>query len=83
MPANKKTIAGMARSYTVVIMPLNNPGHAALRKGRVSVSNGVYLVTATTTERIKLFETFTSLAQHPVVSKTGPCWGIRPCSPGC
>ena len=58
MPANKKTIAGMARSYTIVIMSINKPGHAALRKGRVSVSHGVYLVTTTTVERTKLFENF-------------------------
>ncbi|MEO6976160.1 MAG: transposase [Gallionella sp.] len=39
-------------------MPTYNPGHAALRKGRVSVSNGVYLVTATTLHRIRTFENF-------------------------
>ncbi len=39
-------------------MPVNNPGHAALRKGRVSVPNGVYLLTATTMERIRVFENF-------------------------
>jgi putative transposase len=49
----------MARSYTSpIIMPVNKPGHAALRKGRASVSNGVYLVTATTVERTRLFENF-------------------------
>jgi len=48
----------MARSYMAIIMPVNKPGHAALRKGRVSVSNGIYLVTATTVERTRLFENF-------------------------
>ncbi len=33
-------------------------GHHALRKGRVSIANGVYLVTTTTIERLKLFEDF-------------------------
>ncbi|MDD5300207.1 MAG: transposase [Gallionella sp.] len=68
--ANKKTIAGMARSYKNMRMPLtimvvdkNNlwqhkPGHAALRKGRASVANGVYLITATTIERARIFENF-------------------------
>lgn len=52
----KQSRAGPAP--TGVIMPVNNPGHAALRKGRVSVPNGVYLVTATTIERTKVFENF-------------------------
>jgi putative transposase len=39
-------------------MPINKSGHAALRKGRVSVSNGIYLVTATTVERARIFENF-------------------------
>ena len=70
MPANKKTIAGRARSYKnmeiyseiVMVTGTNNlehkPGHAALRKGRVSIANGIYLVTATTVERSKIFENF-------------------------
>lgn len=33
-------------------------GHHALRKGRVSVANGVYLITTTTFERRKLFDDF-------------------------
>jgi lipoyl(octanoyl) transferase len=33
-------------------------GNRALRKGRVSVANGIYLVTATTFDRQKLFEDF-------------------------
>ena len=37
---------------------LHKPGHAALRKGRVSVANGAYLVTATTIERARIFENF-------------------------
>ncbi len=58
MPANIETIAGMSRSYTVFIMPIDKPGQAALRKGRVSVPNGIYLVTATTLNRIRVFENF-------------------------
>ena len=37
---------------------LRHQGHHALRKGRVSIANGVYLVTATTLERQKLFDDF-------------------------
>jgi len=33
-------------------------GHHALRKGRVSIANGVYLITTTTFERQKLFDDF-------------------------
>jgi putative transposase len=33
-------------------------GHHALRKGRVSIANGIYLVTTTTLERHKLFADF-------------------------
>jgi REP element-mobilizing transposase RayT len=50
--------AGRARSYMEIIMPVHKSGHAALRKGRLSVSNGIYLVTATTIERTKIFENF-------------------------
>ena len=39
-------------------MSVSKPGHAALRKGRVSMPNGVYLVTATTMQRIRVFENF-------------------------
>lgn len=51
-----KTIAGMARSYG-----MNNIGGVhghALRKGRVSIGNGVYLITTTTLARQKLFADF-------------------------
>jgi len=58
MPAIVFLFAGMARSYKTIIMPLNKPGHAALRKGRASMSNGVYLVTSTTIERTRVFENF-------------------------
>ena len=34
------------------------PGHHALRKGRISIANGIYLVTATTFDRQKLFANF-------------------------
>lgn len=37
---------------------LQHQGHHALRKGRVSIANGVYLVTATTFERRELFDDF-------------------------
>ncbi|CAD5108724.1 REP-associated tyrosine transposase [Zestomonas carbonaria] len=37
---------------------LRRSGHAALRKGRVSIGNTAYLVTATTTERRPLFTDF-------------------------
>jgi putative transposase len=33
-------------------------GHHALRKGRVSIANGIYLITTTTFKRQKLFEDF-------------------------
>lgn len=42
-------------------MPANenrDRGHQALRKGRASIANGVYLITATTFERQKLFADF-------------------------
>jgi putative transposase len=58
MPANKYWFAGMARSYTLFIMPTYKSGHAALRKGRVSVTNGIYLVTSTTKERTRLFDNY-------------------------
>ncbi|OGT03375.1 MAG: transposase [Gallionellales bacterium RIFCSPLOWO2_12_FULL_59_22] len=37
---------------------LQHQGHSALRKGRVSIANGVYLVTTTTLDRQKLFADF-------------------------
>lgn len=37
---------------------LQHQGHRALRKGRISIANGVYLVTATTIDRQKLFVNF-------------------------
>ena len=39
---------------------LRHQGHHALRKGRVSIAYGVYLVTATTLERQKLFDDFSA-----------------------
>lgn len=36
----------------------NDRGHHALRKGRASIPNGVYLITTTTFERQKLFDDF-------------------------
>ncbi len=33
-------------------------GHRALRKGRVSIANGIYLITTTTLDRQKLFNHF-------------------------
>ena len=35
-----------------------HPGHTALRKGRVSIANTAYLVTATTFDRVNHFENF-------------------------
>jgi REP element-mobilizing transposase RayT len=35
-------------------------GHHALRKGRASIANGIYLITTTTVERHKLFEDFSA-----------------------
>ena len=39
---------------------LQKQGHRALRKGRVSIAKGVYLVTATTLDRQKLFADFST-----------------------
>lgn len=39
---------------------LQHPGHRALRKGRISIANGVYLVTTTTAERHRLFADFSA-----------------------
>lgn len=36
----------------------DKPGHHALRKGRVSVPNGIYLITTTTLDRQRLFSNF-------------------------
>jgi REP element-mobilizing transposase RayT len=51
--------AGHAREQTT---PEYNkkPGHRALRRGRVSVPHGVYLVTTTTYQRLPLFADFWS-----------------------
>ncbi len=38
--------------------PKNKPGHKALRKGRVSLPNHAYLITATTIERQRFFAHF-------------------------
>ena len=35
-------------------------GHHALRKGRISIANGIYLITTTTLARQKLFADFTA-----------------------
>ncbi|MDO8263930.1 MAG: transposase [Gallionella sp.] len=51
MPANENTNRAQGAL-------LQKQGHRALRKGRVSIANGVYLVTATTLERQKLFADF-------------------------
>ncbi len=53
MPANEKTSqAGPAPTIEI------ERGHHALRKGRVSIANGIYLITTTTHERQKLFAEF-------------------------
>jgi REP element-mobilizing transposase RayT len=51
MPANKTTNRAQGAL-------LQHQGHRSLRKGRVSIANGVYLVTATTLDRQKLFADF-------------------------
>lgn len=51
MPANETTNRAQGAL-------LQHPGHRALRKGRVSIANSVYLVTATTIDRHKLFANF-------------------------
>ena len=57
MPANEKTShAGRAPAISATMN--STPGHHALRKGRVSIANGIYLVTATTFDRQKLFVDF-------------------------
>lgn len=53
MPANEQNHRGHGPL-------LQHPGHHALRKGRVSSAYGVYLVTATTLEREKLFDDFSA-----------------------
>jgi hypothetical protein len=82
MPANEKTIAGMARSYRTIIMPVSKSGHAALRKGRVSMPNGVYLVTATTIDRTRVFENFHAACAASRCFEDRAVLGVRPCSPG-
>ena len=53
--------AGMARSYGGNMNNGNlNPGHAALRKGRVSMFGQIYLVTTTTLDRQPFFADFTA-----------------------
>lgn len=48
--------AGHAREQN---MPGNKkPRHHALRRGRFSLSGGIYLVTTTTDQRVPLFEDF-------------------------
>lgn len=62
MPANEKTSrarpaptgAGTKVSRTEAV----EHGHHALRKGRVSIANGIYLITTTTLDRQKLFADF-------------------------
>lgn len=51
MPANETTNRAQGAL-------LQHSGHRALRKGRISIANGVYLVTVTTLERRKLFADF-------------------------
>ena len=53
MPANK-TQSRLAAAPTEMV----KHGHRALRKGRVSIENGIYLITATTLDRQKLFANF-------------------------
>ena len=53
MPANEKP----SRAWPAPTLD-PTPGHQALRKGRVSIENGIYLVTTTTVARQKLFSDF-------------------------
>ena len=53
--------AGMARSYGGEMNTRNlNPGHSALRKGRVSMPGQIYLVTTATLDRQPFFANFTA-----------------------
>jgi REP element-mobilizing transposase RayT len=61
MPANENRTSG------ALLRPANNvgaghardnQGHRALRKGRVSIANSIYLITTTTFERQKFFADF-------------------------
>jgi len=64
MPANEKngrvqgTLLQKELPDLGTIPPREQEGHHALRKGRASVANGVYLITTTTFERRKLFNDF-------------------------
>jgi len=44
---------------TIIMMKSDRSGHHALRKGRVSIANGIYLITTTTLGRQNLFADFT------------------------
>ncbi|BBO84662.1 hypothetical protein DSCO28_52280 [Desulfosarcina ovata subsp. sediminis] len=48
----------MNASDTSKRFPKNKPGHRALRRGRVSLPNRVYLITTTTDKRQRFFDDF-------------------------
>lgn len=75
MPANflRGTLMDERYSYKKV------PGHAGLRRGRVSLSNTVYLITTTSENRESLLPTFLRPAQPRVVLKTPPCSEVAAC----
>ncbi|WP_407896140.1 REP-associated tyrosine transposase [Ferrigenium sp. UT5] len=50
--------AGHARETPAI--NATHSGHHALRKGRASIANGIYLVTTTTLERQRVFEDFSA-----------------------
>jgi REP element-mobilizing transposase RayT len=50
--------AGDNRGHGPLLQPKNRPGHQALRKGRVSLPNHVYLITVTTLNRQCFFAEF-------------------------
>lgn len=58
MPANEKNYRVHGTLLHMDDDARGHHGHRALRKGRVSIANGIYLVTATTLERKKLFDAF-------------------------
>jgi putative transposase len=57
LPANNMISNDTYRGHGPLLRE-NNPGHRALRRGRVSLPNHVYLVTSTTTKRQPFFYDF-------------------------
>ncbi len=57
-PLLASTVVGAGHAREITACDTTHPGHSALRKGRTSIANGIYLLTTTTLERCKLFEDF-------------------------